>query len=485
MKKIFQYILLALPVLGSTSCNKWLDVKPSNQISDEELFKDADGVRIALNGIYQNLGDAKLYGRQFTWGLNSAMGQDYITNTISAEYQKAMALNFTDPAVVPGISKTWATAYTTIANVNKLINLVDQKDTAFFPLRAVEKNLIMGEALAVRALLHFEILRLFAPAPVNDMNGRYMPYQTTYPAPITPPSSTAEVLTNIINDLTQAQSLVAQNDTVTNKAAMSGKLASLLLGSASINGGTFFSYRMNRMNYVAIHALLARVYMYSGDRVNAKKEAEYLYKEFGPSGRLKWWAWTTEANSKGANRYIKLADDIIMAGYDPNLVANIKTYKNATTTPLTFVAGDTLTWFPSSVRDYRSNIVDNGISAKWVETTGTASNVPQQNTILPVLRFSEIYFIYSECLYEEGNTTDALKIFNELRLARGKVTTFSDATRTGFYNEFMLDYRREFFAEGQTVFAFKRMNRNIQVLTKVTPMDNKFVLPLPDGEKNF
>ncbi len=111
--------------------------------------------------------------------------------------------------------------------------------------------------------------------------------------------------------------------------------------------------------------------------------------------------------------------------------------------------------------------------------------MPQQNTLLPVLRFSEIYYIYSECLYEEGNTTDALKIFNELRIARGKTTTFSDASRDGFYNELMNEYRREFIAEGQTVFAFKRLNRNIQIGAKVVPMDNKFVIPLPDGEKNF
>jgi len=484
MKKIFHFILLALPVLGVTSCKKWLGVQPSNQISDEELFKDADGIRIALNGIYQNLGDAELYGRQFTWGLNSALGQDYTANTVSLEYQKAMDRNFTDPSIVPGIAKTWGTAYTTIANINKLINVVESKDTSFFPLRAVEKNLILGEALAVRAILHFEILRLFAPAPVNDKAGRYMPYQTTYPAPITPPSTTEEVVQHIITDLTQAQSLVAQNDTLTNKGAMSGKLSTLLSGGGA-SGGVFFNYRMNRMNYVAIHALLARVYLYSSDRVNAKKEAEYVYKEFGPTGRLKWWAFTTEANSKGVNRYPKLADDIILAFYDPNLVTNVKNYRG-TLTPLTFALADAPNWFPATERDYRTNLVDAGnVSAKWIETTSIATNVPQQNPLLPVLRFSEIYYIYSECLYEDGSTTDALKIFNELRIARGRTTTFSDASRTGFYNELMNEYRREFIAEGQTVFAYKRLNRNIQAGTRLVPMDNKFVLPLPDGEKNF
>ncbi len=162
---------------------------------------------------------------------------------------------------------------------------------------------------------NFELLRLFAPAPVNDNAGKYLPYQTTYPAPITAPSSTSDVTKHIIEDLVKAQSLVAQNDTITNKAAMSGKLGTLMLGGSGV-GGVFFGYRMNRPDilfYVAIHALLARVYLYIGDRVNAKKEAEYVYKDFSPTGRLKWWAFTTEANSKGLNRYTKLADDIIVA----------------------------------------------------------------------------------------------------------------------------------------------------------------------------
>ncbi len=68
MKKTFLIILPVLAVLSLGSCKKWLDVKPSNQISDEELFKDADGIRIALNGIYQTLGDGELYGRQLTLG---------------------------------------------------------------------------------------------------------------------------------------------------------------------------------------------------------------------------------------------------------------------------------------------------------------------------------------------------------------------------------------------------------------------------------
>lgn len=45
----------------------------------------------------------------------------------------------------------------------------------------MERKMIMGEAYACRALIHFELLRLFAPALVNDDGRTYIPYVESYP----------------------------------------------------------------------------------------------------------------------------------------------------------------------------------------------------------------------------------------------------------------------------------------------------------------
>ncbi len=167
-----------------------------------------------------------------------------------------------------------------------------------FRLRSVERDLILGEAKALRGLLHFELLRLFAPAPVKNRTVNAIPYQNTYPSHVTPPSPVSVVMDNVIKDLEEAQQLVVKNDTVTNRTAMSQKLQSLLSGSSTTQGGLFFNFRMHRMNYVAIQGVLARVYLYNGDRANALKKAEFLYKTYSPAGRLKWWAFTNESESK-------------------------------------------------------------------------------------------------------------------------------------------------------------------------------------------
>ena len=68
-----------------------------------------------------------------------------------------------------------------IANANDLIQHIEQTDAHLFEKGEMEKKMIMGEAYACRALMHFDMLRLFAPAPVNDDGQAYVPYVETYP----------------------------------------------------------------------------------------------------------------------------------------------------------------------------------------------------------------------------------------------------------------------------------------------------------------
>ena len=41
--------------------------------------------------------------------------------------------------------------------------------------------MIWGEALALRALFHFDIMRLFAPSMETDDGKKYIPYVDSYP----------------------------------------------------------------------------------------------------------------------------------------------------------------------------------------------------------------------------------------------------------------------------------------------------------------
>lgn len=136
--------------------------------------------------------------------------------------------------------------------------------------------------------------------------------------------------------------------------------------------------------------------------------------------------------------------------------------------------------------DFRVNLVNESKqSEKWIETLSTAQNRKLQNTIIPVIRFSEVYYIYSECLYRQGNHTEALKVLNQVRLGRGRTDTFSGTDENEFYEELLQEYRREFFTDGQTFFTHKRLNRDIVTSIKTHKMDESIIPAIPENETIF
>ncbi len=411
------------------------------------------------------------------------MAQDYKNNNLTYAYAYAAEYDFESYAQTKSlISNIWSQSYNLIANCNHLLNNLAKADTAMFQLQRVERDLIMGETLALRALFHFDLLRLFGPVPMRDDGKVAIPYVKDYPNYYTPPKPMDEVLSDIVADLEQAASLVAHNDTITHRTQTSYGVSALFAGSYTPKH-VFFNYRGHRLNYMAIHALLARVHMYAGNTAKAMEEAKYLYDKYGPHGKGKYWTFTTEGNAKGQNKYIKFADDIMFAFYDNDLMTKVQSFFAQNRWPL---SDDFDTWLDKTKRDFRVNLVNESKqSEKWIETLSTAQNRKLQNTIIPVIRFSEVYYIYSECLYRQGNHTEALKVLNQVRLGRGRTDTFSGTDENEFYEELLQEYRREFFTDGQTFFTHKRLNRDIVTSIKTHKMDESIIPAIPENETIF
>ncbi len=62
MKIKLSYILVMLGALCA-SCSDFLDVQPSDRISEGQNFSTVAGFKQALNGIYIDLNASELYGR--------------------------------------------------------------------------------------------------------------------------------------------------------------------------------------------------------------------------------------------------------------------------------------------------------------------------------------------------------------------------------------------------------------------------------------
>ena len=66
MKKSTIISILMFAILLTSSCNAWLDVKPTNEKEREDQFSTVNGFRSALIGCYLNLKDQSLYGQAMT-----------------------------------------------------------------------------------------------------------------------------------------------------------------------------------------------------------------------------------------------------------------------------------------------------------------------------------------------------------------------------------------------------------------------------------
>lgn len=167
MKRIWIFILL----LGFlTSCNDFLDVTSDTELVEEDLYSDITGVRMAVNGVYKSLSSTDLYGKNLTWGFASAIGHNYQTSSttyLPTSLYYAAQFDWENAETVT--EQIWSKAYNTIAACNDIIQHVEGKDTTFFELGSIEKDMILGEMYGVRAMLHFDIYRSFCTGTCYEL----------------------------------------------------------------------------------------------------------------------------------------------------------------------------------------------------------------------------------------------------------------------------------------------------------------------------
>ena len=80
--KILTLILLASALCPG--CSGWLDVKPYDQISEEELLESEEGFQKLLNGIYIELNSDELYGSTLSVEMIEILGGAYEIGDISS-----------------------------------------------------------------------------------------------------------------------------------------------------------------------------------------------------------------------------------------------------------------------------------------------------------------------------------------------------------------------------------------------------------------
>lgn len=168
------------------------------------------------------------------------------------------------------IQAIWQTAYNLIANTNLLIKNCDVNRSV---LSDDYYHLCRGEALALRAMLHFDLFRLFGPIYGRASEGTSIPYYEEFVLDVNPSLSKEVFMGKVIEDLLNAEKELEIDPIIT-------------YGVRGDSRNVFFQYRNLRLNYYAVQALLARVYLYVG---NTEKAKEYALKVIEISEKLFPW----------------------------------------------------------------------------------------------------------------------------------------------------------------------------------------------------
>lgn len=469
-------LFIALSILlGLSSCN-WLDLEPTDTTTETDLFKTGDGYRIALNGIYQQMSETDLYGQQLTWGLLDVLGQTYSSSFLGTAYYASANYKYTDNRVKPLVEAIWEKAYNSIANCNNIIQRIETESASLFEEGETEKNLIEGEALALRAYLHFDILRLFAPSMKKDDGKSYIPYVDTYPCTFQPYTTNNEVLKKAIADLKRAKDLVGPFDTADLKWMLTRYRFENDVRAGGGRTNLFLAYRGYRMNYFAICALLARVYNYAGMHKEAFDEASIVIEATGDSYGTLIFEPTSLSGLSDGN--VKLYDELIFSLSNRDLWTNYKSYYVSTSDQLVLAERNTTDLFDSPI-DMRGNAKLVKLESRKlfclrnVEVGGTYATFVKD--MIPMIRLGEMYYIRAEYY---NSLKDIENAKSELDEFRSGYSCPPGMLTDDIESEIIKEVHREYLTEGQLFFYYKKFNH----LPKKMQSDDSFVFPRPDSE---
>ena len=467
MKKTLYILIVALTTAFSfTSCSDWLDEVPKTDVPAVQLFETENGFMSSLAGLYITMTDETTYGKNLSFGLVEQLAQMYdklpegTTDPTSVYiYDRETSGAFNTKGVLANL---WLGQYHIIANANNLLRWLDLNGDAVITNENT-RNMIRGEALAIRAYLHFDLLRGWGPmnyaGNTEAQSMKCIPYRTVADKSKQPLLPAKEVVEKIIKDLENAKDLLSYEKEIS-------------LGSNQNRSRRF------RFNYHAINATLARVYNYAGDKENARKCALEVIDNCGLS-------------LVSGNEEDPILFDEVLCGLSMHEMSeftsdyfaggdkiNIRYYIKLTTMNLMFETQGTESedMRAKSTAFIKDDDKQMRVTKKYIEN---------DNEVVPLIRLPEMYYIACESL--EGE--DAAVYINKVRNKRGLSITKNETCegREAIITALNKEYRKEFYAEGQYFWFLKThgLTGALDYNPDVVLAEEHFIFPLPDAEKEY
>lgn len=459
--------------LAFASCKKaFFDLQPTNSVALTSAVKSEADLNAVTNGLYNSLRSVNLFGRTLIVK-GDLMGDDvYLKTGNSGRYLWARDYNAT--AANADMEGTWNSAYGAIKNANTVIG-------ANLASSAIVDEL-KGEAYAIRALMHFELVKNFAKPYTVDPNALGVPLVTKFDQNALPTRNTVkEVYQQIVSDLNQAYTLVKLNP---------GQ--SFTISSTNTTRTKNTSY----ITKYGVKALLARVYQHMGDWTNAKDAALDVINNGGytltdTTGYNNYWKNPASRTDK-VETIFEVSSDI-----SGNLGTNsLSAFYDQ------FGGGYGDVWVTTehynqySATDIRSRVIRTSTTVSPGNTVYTIYKY-QNNTNAAdkddtkVIRYADVLLILAEAYANLNDEANARLRLNEVAKKRDPVFAGYTSSGAQLINDIIAERRKEFAFEGLRFWDFTRLNLPIPnhtksqfptVISPITTDNNRRINAIPQTE---
>jgi hypothetical protein len=450
---------IAVISVGFVSCNKQIDLLPTDTIDPSKAFKTVNDINAGLLGAYNKLNYYSniFYTSRITDEV--MLPSENSTGSGVATYRWQYDGSFTHDA--------WPDNYIAIDRANRVLAVID--DIEAKPAEITLRDQYKGELLGLRAYCHFELIRNFAEKYEAGKMG--VPYMEV--AEVSSPErlSFEAVMGKINADLVAAKALIP----------------------ASFNDRT-------RITRNAISAIQARVALYEKDWDNAIKYATEAITAVALASRTDFpRIWKDQTNNEVLWKLKRVPSD------SETPLGNLYTQAGFLTNPagsrIYYAASNELTNLFDQVNDIRfsSYIIvdpqrkaDGKIANAVIKYTGGDAANPNRVDI-KLFRTGEMYLIRAEAYAEKNDLVSAATSLNSLRSAR--ITGYVNQafpTKESLMTALQTERFKELAFEGHRHFDLRRWNlpvtRNpddaVNALGAVLlpPDKAQYVFPIPNSE---
>ena len=457
------------------ACEDFLDQKSQMQVDAEHMFQTEQGFKDALTQCYVGLAGDYLYGKYMSYGPIETMAQHWELQ--SKNWENLYQLDFTLDNARQIFELIYGEMYNVIVHANDVLRFLEKNGAVIESGQT--RDVIEGEARAIRAFVHFDVLRLFGQMPFEPGKTVRLGYAETVGKQEIPFLDFDSYVEKLLKDLDMAEALLAESDPLLVKSLAT-------LDETGENEDFFLDYRRFRFNLYAVKALKARVNLYLGRTEEAYRNALSVI----------------QAKTKGGENVISLSgsDDLekefyAMPSESIMLLSKTDISNTMFSTNSYYISSSrkTMLFEGALTGDIRIRTVwgseSSGLGGavplfrKFLQPssgTGTSSkDLRLKYQVIPLLRLAEMYLIAMETAPSES---EANRLYKDFMLSRQMLVS-QDLSLEELRQEIEKQYRRELFGEGQMFFYYKRHSASSMLWGRNSDLtEDNYIVPLPETE---